>query len=150
VTYDKQRLNAYIHSQTLTLPREDSPMRLTLAKGIRSSRGGDGTAKATVQTFQVKPYSRSLKLLSQGAPLDLDGERKIDRRELSAAAPGKPVYDSVDLNIYLREQTHSKLGIFIVKMSGLKRFDRATYRLSLLARAYEAEGGRCAGEVVKI
>lgn len=310
ITYDKQRLNAYIHSHTLTLPREDSPLRLVLGKGIRSSRGGDGTAteivstviipgryslrfdridmtladneklepeqvllfessapvpdaalagkvkawllplydpkqkviegepryphhwyhehvdrtvlaqsdalplqpvpgddeqqllhsykfnapvgrfvyleiapgvqatggtssaKASVSTLQVKPYPRSLKLLSQGALLKLDGERKVgfvgraidgvkievgrllpnqlhhlvdanygafvqpeisgtlmdrlverssENRALSAAAPGKPVYDGIDLNTYLRAQTHSQLGVFLVKLSGLKR-----------------------------
>ncbi len=310
ITYDKQRLHAYIHSHTLTLPREDSPMRLTLQKGIHSSRGGDGTnddiastviipgryslrfdridmtladneklepeqvllfessapvadsaldgkvkawllplyrphekvaegqrrypahwsseridqnllsestpltltmipgddeqkalhsykfnapvgryayleiapgvqaiggtssAKTTTATFQVKPYSRSLKLLGNGALLNLEGERKLgfvaraidgvkievgrllpnqlhhlvdvnwsayaepeideslmdrlverqtDRRELTATTPGKPVYDHIDLNDYLRKQTHSRHGIFMVKMSGLKR-----------------------------
>jgi len=44
VTYDKLKLNAYIHSHSLTLPREDTPMTLTLKKGIHASRGGDGTA----------------------------------------------------------------------------------------------------------
>jgi uncharacterized protein YfaS (alpha-2-macroglobulin family) len=346
VTYDKQRLNAYIHSRTLTLPREDTSMRLVLEKGIRSSRGGDGTteeitstvtipgryslrfdnvdmtladneklepeqvllfessapvtdaaltgkvrawllplyhpneehpneehpneersneqqpdesgveaqqrypyawyqervdksvlsrsqplplqlvpgddeqqalhsykfnapvgryiyleiapgvqaiggtssAKATAQTLQVKPYPRSLKLLSQGALLNLDGERKVgfvaraidgvkievgrllpnqlhhlvdanygsfvqpevsgslmdrlverraEKRAIAAAAPGKPVYDSVDLNTYLREQTHSKLGVFLVKLSGLKKKDNPVAGNSLNEDPYD-------------
>ncbi|MET0380061.1 MAG: alpha-2-macroglobulin [Spongiibacteraceae bacterium] len=315
ISYDKQRLNAYIHSHTLTLPREDTPMRLILAKGVRSSRGGDGTAaeiastvtipgryslgfnnfdmtladneklepeqvllfessapvpdtaltgkvkawllpvyhpnekivegqqrypyhwyhervdqavlsqsealplqrvpgddeqqllhsykfnapvgrfvylevapgvqatggtssaKASVFTLQIKPYPRSLKLLSQGALLKLDGDRKVgfvgraidgvkievgrllpnqlhhlvdanygafvqpevsgtlmdrlverstENRAIASSAPGKPVYDSIDLNTYLREQTHSKLGVFLVKLSGLKRNENPT------------------------
>lgn len=43
VNYDKLKLNAYIHSNSLTLPREDTPMTLTLKKGIQASKGGEGT-----------------------------------------------------------------------------------------------------------
>ena len=307
VNYDKQRLHAYIHSKTLTLPREDVRMTLTLDKGIRSVRGGDGTASklesnivvpgryslrfnnfamtlvdnerfepeqvllfestaplagdalknkvkvwllppyrlgateqqkkysyswstnnigrdviaasellpieqvpgeenaqslhsfkfhapvgrfiyvevpagiqavggsqsgaAFVDVVQVQPYARSLKMLGDGAILSLAGDRKvgfttrgieavqvevgrlladqlhqlvdvnngkynkpqlsgvesdrlverfIDKRKLVVQGPGKPVYDSVDLGGYLKDRSHSRYGIFLVKVSETK------------------------------
>ena len=44
VTYDQYKLHAWIHSQPLSLPRDESAVSYTLAKGLRSTRGGDGTA----------------------------------------------------------------------------------------------------------
>jgi hypothetical protein len=43
VTYDASKLNAWIHSQPLYLPRDDGAVQLTLDSGVRSSRGGAGT-----------------------------------------------------------------------------------------------------------
>ncbi|MDB6062843.1 MAG: alpha-2-macroglobulin family protein [Verrucomicrobiaceae bacterium] len=304
VTYDKQRLNAYIHSRTLQLPREDTRMLLTLDKGIRSARGGDGTpakiessitvpgrfslqfpnlsmtlvdnehfepeqvlllessaplagdalknkvkawllpayrpgakeaekkylyawskteigkdiiaqsealpleqipgedAAQSLHSFkfhapvgrsvyvevaegvqavggsqsgkpftnivQVQPYPRALNMLGDGAILSLSGERKIgfmargvdgvqievgrllanqlhqlvdvnfgpfakpnmssvtsdrlverfiEKRKLVVQGPGKPVYDSIDLGAYLKDKSHSRYGIFLIKMT---------------------------------
>lgn len=307
VNYDKQRLHAYIHSKTLTLPREDVRMTLTLDKGIRSARGGDGTPEklestitvpgryslrfdqfsmtlvdnerfepeqlflfessaplaadalkgkikawllppyrlnaseqekkylhewssseinrdvlassenvlieqvpgedgaqtlhsfkfhapvgrslyveinegvqaiggsqsgaAFTSTLSVQPYPRSLKILGDGAILSLTGERKIgftargieevhievgrllsdqlnqlvdvnygtynrprlsnvesdrlvertlEKRKLIAQGPVKPVYDSIDLSGYLKDKSHSRYGIFLIKVSEAK------------------------------
>ena len=43
VTYDPYKLNAWVHSQPLDLPRDDGAVLLKLDSGVRSSRGGDGT-----------------------------------------------------------------------------------------------------------
>ncbi|WP_158884693.1 MG2 domain-containing protein [Rhodanobacter sp. L36] len=43
VTYDAFKLNAWIHSQPLALPRDSGAVLLKLEDGVRSSRGGDGT-----------------------------------------------------------------------------------------------------------
>lgn len=43
VTYDAAKLNAWVHSQPLQLPRDDGAVRLKLAGGVRSSRGGAAT-----------------------------------------------------------------------------------------------------------
>ena len=42
VSYDKLKLNAYVHSEPLAIPAEDSRMEIKLAGGLRSSRGGPG------------------------------------------------------------------------------------------------------------
>ncbi|HWW86414.1 MAG TPA: MG2 domain-containing protein [Vicinamibacterales bacterium] len=43
VAYDKFRLAAFIHSAPLAMPRDDTPMTLTIDKGVRAARGGNGT-----------------------------------------------------------------------------------------------------------
>src|SRR6185369_1780018 len=44
VTYDKFRLAAFIHSASLAMPRDDTPMTLNIDKGVRAARGGNATA----------------------------------------------------------------------------------------------------------
>ncbi len=53
VTYDALKLNAWIHSQPLELPRDDGAVLLTLDSGVRSSRGGDGTKDAMKTSVKI-------------------------------------------------------------------------------------------------
>jgi uncharacterized protein YfaS (alpha-2-macroglobulin family) len=53
VTYDKFKLSAFVHSAALAMPRDDTPMTMTIDKGVRAARGGNGTgdrlaAKVTI------------------------------------------------------------------------------------------------------
>jgi uncharacterized protein YfaS (alpha-2-macroglobulin family) len=43
VTYDAAKMNAWIHSQPLALPRDNDTVELNLDSGVRTTRGGDGT-----------------------------------------------------------------------------------------------------------
>ncbi|WP_430389647.1 alpha-2-macroglobulin [Dyella sp. 20L07] len=45
VTYDQNKLHAWIHSQPLSLPRDESSVHYSIGKGVRSARGGDGTSR---------------------------------------------------------------------------------------------------------
>lgn len=40
VSYDKLKLNAYIHSAPLSIPQNDSVMDITIDKGLKATRGG--------------------------------------------------------------------------------------------------------------
>ncbi|MGZ5080242.1 MAG: alpha-2-macroglobulin, partial [Usitatibacter sp.] len=40
VSYDKLKLNAYVHSEALPTPQEDSAIALKVAKGVAAARGG--------------------------------------------------------------------------------------------------------------
>jgi uncharacterized protein YfaS (alpha-2-macroglobulin family) len=53
VVYDAFKLNAWVHSQPLTLPRDDGAVLLKLDSGVRSSRGGDGTPDALNASVKV-------------------------------------------------------------------------------------------------
>lgn len=73
VTYDERRLNAFVHSQPLQLPRDDGFVGLRLDDGVSSSRGGDGTEKALETSVRV-PGQYSLNLDEVSATL-VDNER---------------------------------------------------------------------------
>ena len=59
VTYDAYKLNAWVHSQPLALPRDNGAVLLKLDQGVRSSRGGDGSTQA-LQTRVPVPGLYSL------------------------------------------------------------------------------------------
>ncbi|WIG55299.1 MAG: hypothetical protein OJF61_001085 [Rhodanobacteraceae bacterium] len=46
VTYDKQKLHAWIHSAQLALPQDPGMLLVDVDRGVASSRGGDGTPDA--------------------------------------------------------------------------------------------------------
>lgn len=73
VTYDKLHLNAYIHSHSMAVPREDVTLNLTLAKGIRSTRGGNST-DADISSSITVPGRFSLNFSNASMTL-VDNER---------------------------------------------------------------------------
>lgn len=44
ISYDQHKLNAYLHSAPLAIPKENTELTLSLRKGIRSALGGNATA----------------------------------------------------------------------------------------------------------
>jgi alpha-2-macroglobulin len=53
VTYDKLKLNAYVHSATLPVPKDDSTVKVTIDKGVVAARGSNKTAEALTQNIGV-------------------------------------------------------------------------------------------------
>ncbi len=53
VTYDERYLKAFVHSAPLDLPQDTQDMRLTLAAGVKSSRGGPALSEALIQAVQI-------------------------------------------------------------------------------------------------
>jgi uncharacterized protein YfaS (alpha-2-macroglobulin family) len=73
VTYDASKLNAWIHSQPLDLPRDDGAVQLTLDSGVRSSRGGAGTKDPSQSMVRVPGlYSLAVRSVS---PTLVDNDR---------------------------------------------------------------------------
>jgi len=73
VTYDPYKLNAWVHSQPLDLPRDDGAVQFRLDKGVRSARGGDGTDEAIESRVRVPGlYSLALDEIS---PTLVDNDR---------------------------------------------------------------------------
>lgn len=91
VTYDKLKLNAYIHSHSLALPREDTPMTLLLKKGIHASRGGDGTASDQSSQITI-PGRYSLKFNNVG--MILADNEKLEPEQVLIFNSNAPVTDS--------------------------------------------------------
>lgn len=61
VSYDKLRLNAYIHSEPLPIPPKDLRLDLTLDSGVRAAQGGKPTADASTRAINI-PGLYSLKV----------------------------------------------------------------------------------------
>ncbi|MEQ1774492.1 MAG: MG2 domain-containing protein [Burkholderiales bacterium] len=53
VTYDKFKVNAYIHSEPMPIPSQPVKIAVTIEAGARSSRGGNGTTEAVKQAVTV-------------------------------------------------------------------------------------------------
>jgi uncharacterized protein YfaS (alpha-2-macroglobulin family) len=53
VTYDKYKLNAYIHSASIPIPPKDTSMWITLAEGIRAAGGGPPTEKKVERQVSI-------------------------------------------------------------------------------------------------
>jgi uncharacterized protein YfaS (alpha-2-macroglobulin family) len=73
ISFDKYKLQAYIHSSPLAIPKEDTNLTLTLGKGIRSTRGGNKT-DADISQSIVVPGLYSLQFTDIGMTL-VDNER---------------------------------------------------------------------------
>jgi uncharacterized protein YfaS (alpha-2-macroglobulin family) len=53
VTYDKFKVNAYIHSEAMPIPAQPVKIAVIIEAGARSSRGGNGTTEAVKQSVTV-------------------------------------------------------------------------------------------------
>ena len=61
VSYDKLRLNAYIHSEPLPIPAKDLRLDLTIDSGVRAAQGGNPTSSASAKVIAI-PGLYSLKV----------------------------------------------------------------------------------------
>ncbi len=65
VTYDTAKLKAFVHSQPLALPRDKDAVKMTVAEGVRSSRGGAPTAAPLeIETAVPGLYSLAVKAVT--------------------------------------------------------------------------------------
>jgi alpha-2-macroglobulin len=53
ISFDKAKLNAFIHSAPLTVPKEDSDILLTLAKGAQAAQGGNALDEELISKISV-------------------------------------------------------------------------------------------------
>ncbi|HJU39366.1 MAG TPA: alpha-2-macroglobulin [Tahibacter sp.] len=61
VSYDKLKLNAFVHSEPLAVPKDPARVTLTVADGVRAARGGTGsTGKVTGSVDVPGLYSLGL------------------------------------------------------------------------------------------
>ncbi|QNK00966.1 MG2 domain-containing protein [Dyella telluris] len=91
VTYDQYKLHAWIHSQPLSLPRDEGAVSYAIGKGVRSARGGDGTAE-TIKTQVRVPGLYSL-TIDHIEPTLVDNE-KYEPEQVLLVNVGGTVRDS--------------------------------------------------------
>ena len=73
VSYDALKLSAFVHSASLPVPRDDTRMTLTVKRGVRAARGGDGTGEP-LEAFVIVPGRTSLRF-SNAAMTVVDNAR---------------------------------------------------------------------------
>lgn len=73
ISFDKLKLQAFVHSAPLAIPKEDTRLTMTLDKGIRTTRGGNSTEKEITRDIVV-PGLYSLHFNNIGMTL-ADNER---------------------------------------------------------------------------
>ncbi|HEY6641102.1 alpha-2-macroglobulin [Povalibacter sp.] len=61
IVYDKLKLNAYVHSAQLEVPPKSGRLRITIAPGVQSARGGNSTRQPLASDVEV-PGLNSLKI----------------------------------------------------------------------------------------
>jgi uncharacterized protein YfaS (alpha-2-macroglobulin family) len=88
VAYDKFRLAAYIHSAALAMPRDDTPMTLTIDKGVRAVRGGNGTAER-LQAVVMIPGRTSLRF--SDARMTVVDNARYEPEQILLVASSSPV-----------------------------------------------------------
>ena len=105
VSYDKLKLNAYVHSEPLAIPAEDSRMEIKLAGGVRSSRGGPGIGSLTSSVRVPGRFSLTIQHVSLAL---VDNERfepgQVVVIEASEAIPDRSWQAAV--NAYLLPVYH--------------------------------------------
>ncbi len=53
VSYDKLKLNAYLHSQPLPIPKDSATLEIAIDSGVQAARGGKPTDKALAQSVTI-------------------------------------------------------------------------------------------------
>lgn len=79
ISYDKLKLNAFVHSEPLAVPKDPTRVNLTVAAGVRAARGGNGSASEVTASADV-PGLYSLGLAS--ADLTLVDNAKFEPEQV--------------------------------------------------------------------
>ncbi len=110
VSYDKLKLNAYIHSATLNIPKDDSLLDVTVSEGLKAARGGRPFETALTQSINV-PGLYSLQV-SDIAPTVVSNAQNEPEQILvlsaSAAVHEKEMASHIKAWVLPRDKPNSK------------------------------------------
>lgn len=110
VSFDKLKLNAYIHSATLNIPNDDSVLDVTISEGLKAVRGGKPFETALTQSINV-PGLYSLQV-SDIAPTVVSNAQNEPEQILvltaSAAVHEKEMASHIKAWVLPRDKPNSK------------------------------------------
>ena len=110
VSYDKLKLNAYIHSATLSIPKDDSVLDVAIGEGLKAARSGKPFETALTQSINV-PGLNSLQV-SDIAPTVVSNEQNEPEQILvltaSAAVNEKEMASHIKAWVLPRDKPNSK------------------------------------------
>jgi len=90
VTYDERKVNAFVHSEPLSIPGDDESLLWTIAAGVRPARGGTGTETPLSGNVAV-PGLYSLRI--DGMEPTLVDNAKFEPEQVLAISASQPVAD---------------------------------------------------------
>lgn len=90
VSYDKKKLNAYIHSSPLPIPPKDSYLDVKLASGIKSSRGGPASVEDITERINI-PGLFSLRINS--ADMQLVNNERFEPEQVLTLESSATVFE---------------------------------------------------------
>jgi len=88
VVYDKLKLAAHIHSASLAMPRDDTPMKVKFGRGIRAARGGNDTRDPFEATVTI-PGRTSLRF--SDARMTLVDNARYEPEQIMLVQSSSPV-----------------------------------------------------------
>jgi uncharacterized protein YfaS (alpha-2-macroglobulin family) len=89
VSYDKLKLSAYVHSEPLAIPPEDSRMEVKLASGLHSSRGGPAADGLTNRVTVPGRFSLTI----QGTSLTLVDNDRFEPEQVAIVEASEVIPD---------------------------------------------------------
>ena len=88
VAYDKFKLQAFVHSAALAVPRDDTPMTMTVDTGVRAARGGNDTPER-LQAVVTIPGRTSLRF--SDASMSVVDNARYEPEQVLLLASSSPV-----------------------------------------------------------
>ena len=67
ITYDKLKLNGYIHSEPIEIPQTDSTIRVIVDPGVRAAAGGPPTSARVEKLIDIPGLYSVFELLPQNS-----------------------------------------------------------------------------------
>jgi alpha-2-macroglobulin len=111
VTYDAVAGRAFIHSESFGIPDNEGQMLLTIAKSVRSSRGGPGTEwplQRTVNIPGIESYFRIQSVTSNEVANDRDEMERIGT--ITASAPMRQTDLAKNISVFLLPRDRPAIG----------------------------------------
>lgn len=90
VSYDKKKLNAFVHTVPLAIPNKESYIDLKLAAGVRAQKGGPGSTAEQTQRVVV-PGLFSLR--TNGADMILVNNERFEPEQVLTVEASAPVHE---------------------------------------------------------
>ncbi|MBI1889729.1 MAG: alpha-2-macroglobulin [Burkholderiales bacterium] len=99
ISYDKLKLNAYIHSEPLPIPKDDSSLDIKIAKGLPAQRGGAPFDAELTQSVRIPGlYSLALNDVSlQVVTNDKNEPEQVLLLQTSATVPEREMQKAVSM-----------------------------------------------------
>ena len=111
VSYDAAGGKAFIHSDSFAIPPDEGEMLLSIAAGVRSSRGGPGTPAALERTVNIPGMASYFRIQNIGANEVANQRDEMERiGTISASAPMRQADLASNISVVLLPKDKPAIG----------------------------------------